>query len=81
MKTIRVLGTIDVQNDFRNPKGGLYVNGAEKNTQNIINALNSDYDYRFVTLDYHPVGHVSFASTHGEPLFEMVDTQYGKQIC
>lgn len=60
-----VLGIIDPQNDFFK-NGSLAVNNANE----ILSSINKLRFYvhslmpTFITLDYHPTNHVSFASTH-----------------
>ncbi len=53
---------VDVQNDFC-PGGSLAVNGGDEVVP-VINALQPRFSRIVATQDWHPVGHVSFASAH-----------------
>lgn len=74
-----VLIVVDVQNDFL-PGGALAVpNGNEVIAP--INALARKFRHVVFTQDWHPAGHISFASSHpGKKPFEVIDLPYGKQI-
>ena len=61
MKTIII---VDLQKDFYDPKGSLYVKGAEALPAKIA-ALVPDYDSVFLTLDWHPLNHCSFTKNGG----------------
>jgi nicotinamidase/pyrazinamidase len=69
---------IDMQNDFL-PGGSLAV--AEGDTiLPGINALAAKFEHVILTQDWHPAGHVSFASTHGlRPFVDTVEVAYGTQ--
>ncbi|XXQ34956.1 nicotinamidase [Plasmodiophora brassicae] len=58
---------VDVQNDFASKDGSLYV-GAGEQVVPLVNALRDRFVFDLVVLtqDYHPVGHVSFHSTHAK---------------
>lgn len=64
MKTeAKALIIVDVQNDFL-PGGALAVpDGAE--IIPLINSISGGFDRVIATQDWHPPGHVSFASAHG----------------
>lgn len=72
-----VLIVIDVQNDF--VSGTMAIPGA----QEIITPINSAaklFDHVVITTDWHPVGHVSFASAHpGAKERDTVKVSYGEQ--
>ena len=69
---------IDVQNDFCTG-GALAVPDGEAVVP-IINQLIGLFDNVITTQDWHPEGHLSFASSHpGREPFEVVDVHYGKQ--
>ncbi len=82
----RVMGTerdvllvIDVQNSFV-PGGSLAVPSGEEIVP-LINALARRFKHVVLTQDWHPPGHISFASSHpGTKPFEVVDLPYGKQM-
>lgn len=61
MKTIIV---VDMQKDFYDPEGSLYVKGAEIYPSKIAGLL-SQYDNVFLTLDWHPLNHCSFKTNGG----------------
>ena len=70
---------VDVQNDFL-PGGSLAVpNGDEVIAP--INRLARVFRHVVLTQDWHPAGHISFASTHaGRRPFERIELPYGTQI-
>jgi nicotinamidase-related amidase len=64
----RTLVIVDFQNDFCNPKGSLYVNGAEEAKANIIKYLDENkdnIDNVILTRDWHRVDDKSFAENGG----------------
>lgn len=61
MKTIVV---VDLQKDFYDPQGALYVTGSEKFPARIAGMIPS-YDNVFFTLDWHPLNHCSFKKNGG----------------
>jgi len=45
-----------------------------------INALAQKFDHVILTQDWHPRGHISFASTHGkQPFADTIEAPYGTQ--
>jgi len=73
-----VLIVIDVQNDFC-PGGALAVADGDAVIAP-IHALAARFEHVIVTQDWHPVGHLSFASSHaGRAPFEQVELSYGAQ--
>jgi nicotinamidase/pyrazinamidase len=74
-----VLLVVDIQNDFC-PGGGLAVPRGDEVVP-LINALAAKFPHVVLTQDWHPRGHLSFASSHsGKQPFEMIDVDYGRQI-
>jgi nicotinamidase/pyrazinamidase len=74
-----VLLVIDVQNDFC-PGGALAVPRGDEVVP-IINRLASRFENVVLTQDWHPPGHLSFASSHpGHKPFDMTTLSYGTQI-
>lgn len=70
---------VDVQYDFL-PGGSLAVAGGDEIIAP-INALGQKFDNVLMTQDWHPRGHVSFASNHeGAQPFEVITLPYGPQI-
>ena len=69
---------IDVQNCFI-PGGTLPVPKGDE-VVSIINALAGKFSCVVMTQDWHPPGHVSFASTHGKEPFSVIEMPYGKQV-
>lgn len=70
---------IDLQNDFC-PGGALAVTDGDAIVAP-INAMLPNYSARVFTQDWHPAGHMSFASSHpGKAPYEMVDMPYGPQV-
>ena len=69
---------IDMQLDFL-PGGALAVTNGDAVIPG-INALAARFDHVILTQDWHPAGHISFASTHNlKPLSDTIDASYGKQ--
>jgi len=61
---------IDVQNDFC-PGGALEVFGGDRIVP-LVNRLSGRFPNVAATQDWHPPGHVSFASTHGTEPFRTI---------
>jgi len=69
---------IDMQNDFL-PGGSLAVASGDAILPG-INALAGKFEHVILTQDWHPRGHISFASTHGKQAFvDSVEASYGVQ--
>ncbi len=74
-----VLLVIDVQNDFC-PGGALPVPGGDE-IVSTINQLADRFQHVILTQDWHPGGHLSFASSHqGRAPFQSIELSYGQQI-
>ena len=74
-----VLVVIDFQNDFCSG-GPLAVPDAEAILP-VVNGLMDDFRQVVFTQDWHPPGHVSFASSHpGRPAFGRIDLPSGEQL-
>src|ERR1700720_2683972 len=74
-----VLLGVDVQNDFC-PGGALAVPRGDEIVP-IVNRLAARFRNVVLTQDWHPRGHLSFASTHpGKRPFETVAVSYGPQV-
>jgi nicotinamidase/pyrazinamidase len=74
-----VLLVVDVQNGFM-PGGALPVKDGHQVVP-VINRLARAFVHVVLTQDWHPAGHVSFASSHpGRAPFETVQLAYGPQI-
>ncbi len=75
----RVLLVVDMQNDFL-PGGSLAVADGDAVVP-VINRLAAGFQAVVVTQDWHPAGHISFASSHdGKAPFDMIDLPYGPQV-
>ena len=74
-----VLLVVDVQNDFC-PGGRLAVpQGGD--VVPVINRLATRFQHVILTQDWHPPGHLSFASSHpGRQPFETIEAAYGAQV-
>jgi nicotinamidase/pyrazinamidase len=69
---------IDMQLDFL-PGGALAVPGGDAIIPG-INALAARFDHVILTQDWHPRGHISFASTYGlQPFADTIQAAYGTQ--
>ena len=72
-----VLLVIDVQNDFL-PGGALAVPRGDE-VLPLVNRLMRTFDHVVVTQDWHPAGHISFATTHEAKPFDAITLPYGQQ--
>jgi nicotinamidase/pyrazinamidase len=74
-----VLIVVDVQNDFC-PGGALAVPRGDEIVP-IVNRLAARFRHVVVTQDWHPRGHLSFASSHpGKRPYETIAAAYGPQV-
>jgi nicotinamidase/pyrazinamidase len=78
MRDGEVLLVIDVQNDFC-PSGRLAVPRGDEVVP-VINRLAGQFRHVVLTQDWHPEGHLSFASRHpGQAPFSEIQMPYGPQ--
>ena len=78
LRSTDALLVIDMQLDFL-PGGALAVADGDAILPG-INALAAQFDHVILTQDWHPRGHISFASTHGlQPFTDTVRAAYGTQ--
>jgi len=69
---------IDLQPDFM-PGGALAVAGGDEILP-LINSLAAKFNHVILTQDWHPRGHISFASMHaGQQPFAQIEVAYGPQ--
>jgi nicotinamidase/pyrazinamidase len=74
-----VLVVVDVQNDFC--AGGALPTARGHAIVPVINQLAQRFENVVLTQDWHPRGHVSFASSHeGRQPFDIVEMPYGPQV-
>lgn len=74
-----MLLVVDIQNDFC-PGGSLAVPRGDEVVP-LINALAKQFPHVVLTQDWHPRGHLSFASSHaGKKPYQTIAVQYGTQI-
>lgn len=74
-----VLIVVDVQNCFI--AGGTLAVPHGEDVVPVINRIAPAFDNVVLTQDWHPAGHVSFASTHsGKKPFETIQLGYGEQV-
>ncbi|PWB61922.1 MAG: bifunctional nicotinamidase/pyrazinamidase [Bradyrhizobiaceae bacterium] len=74
-----VLLVVDIQNDFC-PGGSLAVPRGDEVVP-VINALARRFAHVVLTQDWHPPGHLSFASSHPDRKpYETIELPYGPQI-
>ena len=74
-----LLLVIDVQNDFCS--GGALAVPEGEAVVPVINALAGRFGHIVLTQDWHPAGHLSFASSHpGRQPFETAELGYGPQV-
>src|SRR6476646_9024604 len=73
-----VLLVVDIQNDFC-PGGKLAVPRGDEVVP-LINRLAARFTHVVLTQDWHPPGHMSFASSHpGRKPYDTVQVSYGSQ--
>ena len=78
LRSTDALLVIDMQLDFL-PGGALAVAEGDAILPG-INAFAAKFDHVILTQDWHPRGHISFASTHGlQPFTDTVQAAYGTQ--
>ncbi len=69
---------VDVQNDFCS--GGRLPVPRGDEVVPVVNRLAGSFDHVILSQDWHPPGHISFASAHaGKRPFDMIDLPYGRQ--
>jgi nicotinamidase/pyrazinamidase len=74
-----VLLIVDIQNDFC-PGGGLAVPHGDEVVP-LVNRLAARFQHVVLTQDWHPRGHLSFASSYpGRKPYETVELAYGTQV-
>jgi nicotinamidase/pyrazinamidase len=74
-----ILLVVDIQNDFC-PGGGLAVPRGDEVVP-LINLLAGKFSHVVLTQDWHPRGHVSFASSHpGKQPYQTIELAYGSQV-
>jgi nicotinamidase/pyrazinamidase len=79
MDAAAALLIVDIQNDFL-PGGALAVPGGDEVIP-AINRIALHFDKIVLTQDWHPPGHISFASTHpGKTPYSTIDLPYGRQV-
>jgi nicotinamidase/pyrazinamidase len=79
LQSTDMLVVVDVQYDFL-PGGKLAVAGGDEIIEP-INAISRRFRNVVLTQDWHPSGHISFASTHsGARPFEEIELPYGPQV-
>lgn len=69
---------VDVQNDFCS--GGALAVADGETIVPAINRLSQRFGTVVATQDWHPPGHISFASAHGRAPFETTELAYGIQV-
>ncbi len=70
---------VDVQNDFC--EGGALAVPRADEVLPLINRLAAGAPHVILTQDWHPPGHVSFASSHaGRKAFQTITLPYGRQV-
>ncbi len=78
-KPREVLLVVDVQNDFC-PAGRLAVPRGDEVVP-LINRLAEKFEHVLLTQDWHPPGHMSFASSHpGRKPYDTIVASYGPQV-
>ncbi|MCC5941494.1 MAG: bifunctional nicotinamidase/pyrazinamidase [Balneolaceae bacterium] len=76
---MKALLVVDIQNDFC-PGGALAVPNGDEIVP-VLNKLISHFDIIIQTQDWHPAGHLSFASSHpGKQPYDTIEMNYGTQV-
>jgi nicotinamidase/pyrazinamidase len=78
MKPSDLLLVVDIQNDFL-PGGALAVPNGDAVIP-VIGKLAPRFENVILSQDWHPPGHISFASRHGLAPFSTIELPYGQQI-
>lgn len=74
-----VLLIVDIQNDFCS-SGALAVPRGDEIVP-LVNSLARRFRHVVLTQDWHPDGHLSFASSHpGGRAFDTIELSYGQQV-
>jgi nicotinamidase/pyrazinamidase len=74
-----VLLVVDIQNDFC-PGGSLAVPRGDEVVP-VVNRLAKQFTHVVLTQDWHPRGHLSFASSHpGTQPYQTIEVAYGTQV-
>lgn len=74
-----VLLVVDIQNDFC-PGGKLAVPKGDEVVP-VVNRLATRFAHVVLTQDWHPKGHLSFASSHpGKQPHDTIEVSYGRQV-
>ena len=74
-----ILLVVDIQNDFC-PGGSLSVPRGDEVVP-LINGLANKFSHVVLTQDWHPRGHLSFASSHpGKKPYQTIEVAYGTQV-
>jgi nicotinamidase/pyrazinamidase len=74
-----ILLVVDIQNDFC-PGGNLAVPQGDEVVP-VVNDLAAKFAHVVLTQDWHPRGHLSFASTHpGKQPYQTIEVAYGAQV-
>ena len=74
-----ILLIVDIQNDFC-PGGNLSVPRGDEVVP-LINSLAAKFAHVVLTQDWHPRGHLSFASSHpGKNPYQTIEAAYGTQV-
>jgi len=74
-----ILLVVDVQNDFC-PGGRLPVPRGDEVVP-LVNRLAEKFEHVLLTQDWHPSGHMSFASSHrGRKPYDTITASYGPQV-
>jgi len=74
---------IDMQRDFLPHEAGFEgALGVPRGDEIIapIETLATHFEHVVLTADWHPLGHISFATTHGKQPFESIEAVYGHQV-
>ena len=80
MTDTSALLVVDMQPDFM-PGGALAVDGGDELVAPIAELMSGDrFAHVVATQDWHPAGHVSFASQHGKRPFDVIDLYGHEQV-
>lgn len=76
---MKALLVVDLQNDFC--EGGALEVPEGSSIVPVVNQLINSFNAVIQTQDWHPAGHLSFASSHkGKQSYDTVDMDYGTQV-
>jgi nicotinamidase/pyrazinamidase len=77
----RILLLVNLQNDFVDPSSLCYMKGSEEIIDKINNIVEREpFNFIIACNEWHPKGHITFASAHNKQAGDFLDTWQGKYL-